>query len=860
MNIQPAGLQSGIPYQSEDSDSDSTTSSSTTLSSTPPVSPSSSAYSTVSSDSSELAEISTPPVFSGHLVSDVQPPPKKDIADTEGASHGSRKRPADLSETESVKRKKVYDYTITTGDPNVSRPDTKASPDHNHDRIALRNHFAALSTITVPHVNLPKSMSSAPLAEQFAENTIRRLQLTNTPYAKRNSVETSYYAPRDVKPGTRWQLPEKLTTIKRLGIFYAQDYQAHELPGFSNSRLLGVHSLPKYFDREHIDSFVEEGSEHTPSECLNAFFHGPTIAECATTLLACQYRAIETIIGTDQFNRIFGTPVSTFRIARSLFQGSGIAHEKNMPDGFGEIQPIDIDNPLYCLFDDLQFTRQSSSNLVTSKLSESDIKKGDILYICGVEGYHAKHKIGDDAGFNLICTGQNSSGQNLYLGFDPDNFAEPKTYDQVKKILIDGYNKPQGSETTSAIKGGETSYAELTNHILPYDHPIVGITHALRFSTMRWDYFASLYDKAWHQQPLSPVTPAVEPKSVDHGSPFPSENLDADFDHFEPGSPQQELMKLTALKFTHAVINNLGEARHKKPIGLFLTGAPGIGKTHLCVAVAKKAAEHGVNTLYIDATKVCNLIQDFAGDETRWENKVEAMFAGKDLVVIDDINHELGCAPNLLAKTMKHVMTANAAVMVSSNHPVPVKDATSGFIDPLTKNAHNFICLSDLQGESRRCRWWQSPEVQATDALSQLGQYQGCKSAAVITENTLLIDDIVRALNISVGKIRRVGHYFWPGVARVSPDFYFSDLSRTEHQAVFMECHIVGDEFEQYMIEQFLNVIQRVHDEGLKLVIKTNNRQQFVDAVLGFLNESDSFEGSEPRIIDRLKHMCPGFS
>ena len=859
MNIQPAGLQSGIPYQSEDSDSDSTTSSSTTLSSTPPVSPSSFTYSTISSDSSELAEISTPPVFSGHLVSDVQPPLKKDIADTEGASHGSRKRPVDLSETESVKRKKVYDYTIATGDPNVSRPDTKAFPDHNYDRIALRNHFAALSTITVPHVHLPKSMSNAPLAEQFAENTIRWLQLTNRPYAERNSVVTSYYAPRDVKAGTRWQVPEKLSTIKRLGIFYAQDYQAHELRGFSNSRLLGVHSLPKYFDREHIDSFVEEGSEHTPSECLNAFFHGPTIAECATTLLACVYRAIETMIGTDEFNRIFGTPVSTFRIARSLFQDSGITPE-NLPEGFGDIQSIDITNPLYCLFDDLQFTRRSSSNPVTSKLSESDIKKGDILYIWGVESYYAKHKIGDYTGYSLICTGQNSSGQNLYLGFDPGNFVEPKTYDQVKEILIDGYNQPQSSETICAIKEGKTGSAQLTDHILPYDHPIVGITAALRFSVSKWKYFASRYDRAWHQQPLLSVAPAVEPKSVDHGSPFPSENLDADFDHFESVSSQQELMKLTALKFTHAVINNRDKAQHKKPMGLFLTGSPGIGKTHLCVAVAKKAAEYGVNTLYIDATKVCNLIQDFAGDETRWENKVEAMFAGKDLVVIDDVNHELGCAPNLLAKTMKHVMTANAAVMVSSNHPVPVKDATSGFIDPLTENAHNFICLSDLQGESRRCRWWQSPEVQATDALSQLGQYQGCKSAAVITENTLLIDDIVRALNIPVGKIRRVGHYFWPGVARLSPDFYFSDLSRTEHQAVFMECHIVGDEFEQYMIEQFLNVIQRVFDEGLKLVIKTNNRQQFVDAVLGFLNESDSFEGSELRIIDRLKHMCPDFS
>ena len=832
MDIQPTGLQSGLPLQYKDSDS----------------------------ASSELAGISSPPVFSGHLISDVQPPPEKDIAETKGASHSSGIRPADSSDTQCVNIKKVCDYTIATADPNVSRPDTKASPDHNYDRIVLRDHFAALSTITVPHVHLPKSMSNAPLAEQFAENTIRWLQLANIPYAERKSVITNYYAAREFKIGEPWQAPQEVSTSKRLGIFYAQAYQAIELPEFSNSRLLGEHSLPKYFDRNYIYSFVEKGSEHTPSECLNAFFYGPTIAECATTLLACQYRAIEAIIGTDQFNRIFGAPASKFRIARSLFQDSVIEPE-NLPDGFGDFQPIDITNPLYCLFVDLRYTRDSCSDPVTTKLSESDIKKGDILYIRGVESYHEKHKIGDHVGYNLICTGQNSSGQNLYLGFDPDNFAEPKTYDQVKNILIDNYNKPQNCETIAAIKQGETSYAQLTDHILPYDHPIVGITAALRFKASYLEYFTSWYDRAWHQQPLLSVTPAVEPKSVDHGSTFPSENLDADFDHFESGSPQNELMKLTAQKFTHAVINSLDEAQYKKPMGLFLTGSPGIGKTHLCIAVAKKAAEYGVNTLYIDALKVGSLIQDFAGDETRWKSKIDEMLAGKDLVVVDDANHEIGgYTRNFLEKTMKHVMTTNTAVMVSSNRPIPVKDVTPGFVDPLTKGAHNFFYLNDLHGESYRSKWWHSPEIQAADALSQLGQYQGCKAAGVIIEDTVTIDDIARTLDIPVAQIRRVGHYFLPGIDYVSPDFFLSDLSRTEHQAVFMECHIVSDKCKLTMIEQFLNVIQVVHDEGLKLVVKTNNRRKFLQIVSSKLEKSSRFSADRIRITDRLKHMFPDFS
>ena len=47
----------------------------------------------------------------------------------------------------------------------------------------LQKHCAALRTITVPHEHFPKSVSNVPLAEQFAENTIRWLQLVNTAYS-----------------------------------------------------------------------------------------------------------------------------------------------------------------------------------------------------------------------------------------------------------------------------------------------------------------------------------------------------------------------------------------------------------------------------------------------------------------------------------------------------------------------------------------------------------------------------------------------------------------------------------------------------------------------------------------------------
>ena len=812
-------------------------------------------------NSSRKSENAHLPTFSGHPVRDLQAQPQS--SPKIGASRISQSGQAGSSvQAESAKRARISDYSIATGNHPHLLLATDAPPEHDNEIFILQKHFAALRTITVPHEHFPKSVSNAPLAEQFAENTIRWLKLANTAYSERDSVTTTFYDPRN---SSLWESTGELKARKSLGVFYANDYLTHELPSVTRTTLLGLHSLPNYFNKGHKSSFLADG-QHTPSESLSAYFHGPTIGDCATTLMACLYRAIEATIGTDEFNRIFGSPVSMFRITCSLFYGNAMA-AKGLLDTFRHVKPIDCVSPLYYLFEDLLFEKKISRKPLSKsskKLSELDIKKGDVLYIQGVDSYCEKHITGAAMGFNLICTGQNSNGQNLYLGFDPDGFAEPKTYDQVKKILIDGYNKPQSHETTFAIKGGGTSYAQLTNHTLPYDHPIVGITSALRFCDWHWEHGASLYHKAWHQQPLLPVTQAMESKPVDHGSPFPSENHDADFDHFEPGSSQQELMKLTALKFTHAVINNLGKAQHKKPMGLFLSGSPGIGKTHLCVATAKKAAEYGANTLYIDAAKAGSLFEGLAGDQVQWDKKIDEMLAGKDLVIVDDANCVLGSKRDLLAKIMKYVMTDNKAVIINSNHPIPIKDVIPDIIDPLTESAHNFFYLSDLQGESYRSQWWLSPEVQAVDALSKLGQYQGCKAAAVIIEDAASVEEIAQKLSIPVDQIRQVGHYFLPGIQRCSPDYFFRDLTKTEHQAVFMECHITSDEspFRSTKFEQLLNVVQKVHDEGIKLVVKTNSHTLFLEALRTFLEKSIFVRlgNLEPRVSNRLKHMFPDFS
>ena len=755
------------------------------------------------------------------------------------------------------RRKEVNDYVISKRKKFTCTPDTNSIPDRENYE-AIKQHLSAISEIVVTFEHFPGNFSKVPSVQQFTEQTARWLQHANRAFAERKSVMTTYYPPRSVCRDRR-----SVDISKKLGVFYPHSYLTHEFPFLSKSSYLGMHSLPKYFDHTYKYSFIGNDNGCSPSECLSGFFHGPTVADCATTLLACQYRAIETIIGTDEFNHIFGAPASKFRIARSLFINS-ISTNECLPAALDCLQPMDFISPLISLFDVFQSPSSSPhcSDLTGKKLSEADIIAGDTLYITGIDRYIKKHKNRGCSGFNLMCIGQNSSGQNLYLGFDPDLFVQPKTYDQVKKILIDGYNEPQGPDTIAAIERGASGYALLTSDTLPYDHPIGGITVARRYNPSRWERSALQRDKAWHRQPLMPVLQALAPVPLENGSPFTVEHVDSDFDRFQSFSSQQNSMKITALKFTHAVVDGTVEPSHKKPMGLFLTGLSGIGKTHLCVAVAKKAAEHGVKTLYIDAKTLDDLGRKYYTDMAQWHCDIDIMLAGKDLIVLDDVNSEVGSSQLFLAKAMERVMTDNIAIMASSNNRILVKNATPGFLDPLDERAHNFLSLSDLRGDSCRPQWWQCQEVQATDELSRLGQYKGSNAAGIITEQPVSIGDIARALNISADQIRRVGRPFLPEIQKVSSDLHCQDLSKTQHRAVVLEyfetddnSHVLG-EFE---ISQFLYIVQRVHDEGLKLVIKTSNSSLFIEKVRSYLDTDIFIESKRDRIVERLNHMFHEF-
>jgi DNA replication protein DnaC len=109
-------------------------------------------------------------------------------------------------------------------------------------------------------------------------------------------------------------------------------------------------------------------------------------------------------------------------------------------------------------------------------------------------------------------------------------------------------------------------------------------------------------------------------------APFPFPKTLAEFDFsFQPSIDQKRLKELAKLRFI-----DQGE-------NVISLGPPGVGKTHLAVALGMKAAEAGYRVLFTTATDlVTTLAKAFA--EHRFEERLKGLCQPK-LLIIDEIGY-----------------------------------------------------------------------------------------------------------------------------------------------------------------------------------------------------------------------------
>lgn len=630
------------------------------------------------------------------------------------------------------------------------------------------------------------------------------------------------------------------------GIYYNKDYI--KIKGGSTDDIKSITGIANdnfWMNLRKSYLFKENGSNHTPSEALNAFFVGPTIADCGSVMQACIYRAIEEIIGTEAFNHHFGKPLAPFVITPTITDP--IPNKETYPK-LSQNELIKNGNPLFHIFTD---KKQSYNG------KETTIDFGDFIYLKGVEKYSAKHVYGNAPGWNLLCVGKNKQGKNLYCGFDPNQFDKPRTYEEISKILIDDYNKDPVIDTE------HPRYERVKNLKDSKIYQILGIKSSINISSALFK--AYITDKAeyfplslpWHSAPEQAL-PLPTTREVRTIAPFSSETKYKDFSNYEAKTELQRKLVSAAKKFTHTVVNR----KEKHPVGFIMTGSPGIGKTHLSVAIAKMAAKYGANVCFFDG--------DSIADECRkppenMQKLLDEWIPAADLVVLDDINCEFGINSEFLKKAIEHSIQNNKAILFSSNEHINIKKHLPFYIGYDNPLVDNFLVLSNLKGASQRKAWRKEQvdiaKMQTLEKIQILAKHDGSIPAAVAIEEQIInLEGVKKSFlmksTIAPEKVKVVGA---PHKVVIEPYDFFSKPKTVLSSDYFMDD---ADKYEVFIMQvtnesqcnQLLNIITKLYNGSKKLIVIINNQQQFNQMINNKLS-SYYFRDDKQKLTDRLEKM-----
>ena len=666
----------------------------------------------------------------------------------------------------------------------------------------------------------------------FISEVAKWLQYANIPYAVRNDQ----------------------------GIYYPEDYVKNFAPSADVGTLDGLTHL-SYWNIKIDGCFFQALEGSTPSEALSAFFSGPTFAECGNVLQACIYRAIEEMVGTQEFNRIFGAALTPFLITQILYNKIYSAIEK--PDYSLDFRS-NAGNPLLFLFD-----------VQDEDLTESEIQLGDILYIKGVDKYGKKHLSGDGTGWNVICVGKNAENENLYLGFGPDSFNQPLTYKQIKSLLTRFYNEQPSAYTKKQIEKTSSSVNKKLDDLLATakayladalssdtvgdDYPIVGIQYTIRFNPEKLRLFCDKKDNTWHAMSVEEleqkcVAPSVA-NPIREVSPIGVETRGKTFADFEASTQDQIQMLSAAKKFALAVCTT-----RSTPVGLMMTGEVGIGKSHLAAAVADFASKHGKKVVYMNGRTPSDTQQKLFEYGTIPAGGINKLYhdwlKDVDLIVIDGVNSSI--AQDFLKKAIKYAISQNKAFFVIGNKPLEIlHKCIPDYIGYDDENSKNILRLENMHGHSYRHDWWASANLcnasgkleTNADALEILANLNVDQPAAIVLE----VEDVINLDQVCEQysglskendlKIRILSDPYRGPVY----DLYVHDFDQHD---VF----VCGYNGENGQSEQLLYLVSRIHDHGKKLIIVTNDFAAMKSRLDREIHYT-AFENYQKPITDRLNHL-----
>jgi len=182
---------------------------------------------------------------------------------------------------------------------------------------------------------------------------------------------------------------------------------------------------------------------------------------------------------------------------------------------------------------------------------------------------------------------------------------------------------------------------------------------------------------------------------------FQSMKTISDFDFsFNPSISKQQLKQLATSGFI---------ANHEN---ILMIGPPGVGKTHLAVALGIEAIHKGFSVLY-------RSIFDIATDIAKYQNQLIGDYIKPDLLIIDELGMKnLNLTANEIMLEIIHRRYQRTSTIIATNRPIEDwgkifgDNATaSAILDRFLENVH----LLKIKGRSYRLKSIKSKEQKMVD-------------------------------------------------------------------------------------------------------------------------------------------------
>lgn len=205
-----------------------------------------------------------------------------------------------------------------------------------------------------------------------------------------------------------------------VGIHYASNYKSelkkeHQSGRWTEDYRQG-YADPDFFDHlGHMDWRLKEG--RSASAAIKKWLKGLTIAECNSTVVACEYDSVRAAVGDANFDQTFG---------------SG---EKDTPKSQRmRIKSGTNDTPLAAYMAPTESV--ASGDVGTFDNRPANI--GEWYYFCNHPMYLLKHPGNDWQGENAVYGGRNSDGHQVWTGLG----ADKETEENMIKEMIKYYDYP----------------------------------------------------------------------------------------------------------------------------------------------------------------------------------------------------------------------------------------------------------------------------------------------------------------------------------------------------------------------------------------------------------------------------------